>query len=107
MRLDLALCESGAVDPAAREVVGRDSELATLDEFVASSHTLRALALPGRPGIGKTTLWEATIDAAQQRGLLVLSARPSDAEAQHSFAAYTREELETAFRPKRRGLARA
>lgn len=75
------------MDSAASEVVGRDSELATLHEFVGSGHSLRALALTGRPGIGKTTLWEAGIDAAQRRGLLVLSARPSDAEAQHSFAA--------------------
>lgn len=48
---------------------------------------MRALVLTGAPGIGKTTLWEAGVDAARQDGLHVLSASPSDGEAQLSFAA--------------------
>ena len=43
--------------------------------------------LTGWPGIGKTTLWEAGVDAARGDGLRVLSARPSDAEARLVFGA--------------------
>ena len=46
-----------------------------------------ALVLTGGPGIGKTTLWEAGVAAARERGLRVLSARASGAEARLSFAA--------------------
>ncbi len=69
-------------------VVGRESELAELEGFVehSSGHTL---VLVGEPGIGKTTLWQAGVDAARARGLRVLAARPSGAEAQASFAGLT------------------
>ena len=43
--------------------------------------------LEGGAGIGKTTLWEAAVDAARRRGRRVLSTRPSEAEAHLSFAA--------------------
>ncbi len=42
--------------------------------------------LTDEPGIGKTTLWEAAIDAARERGIRVVSTRASGAEAQLSFA---------------------
>jgi DNA-binding CsgD family transcriptional regulator len=67
-------------------VVGREPELAALHAFLADPGT-RALVLTGGAGIGKTTLWEAGIAAARERGLRVLSARPSDAEAQLAFTA--------------------
>jgi DNA-binding NarL/FixJ family response regulator len=65
-------------------IVGRESELALLQEFFASER--QAFVLTGGPGIGKTTLWEAGLEFAAERGLRVLRARPSDAEAQLSFA---------------------
>jgi len=43
--------------------------------------------LTGEPGTGKTTLWEAGLALAQQRGLRVLAARGSGAETQLSSAA--------------------
>ena len=43
------------------------------------------LVLIGAPGIGKTTLWEASIEAARSYDLQVLSASPGDREAQLSF----------------------
>ena len=43
--------------------------------------------LNGEAGIGKTTLWEAGVDAARERGMRVLVARASGAEARLSFAA--------------------
>ena len=77
-----------ATSVGAAGVVGRESELAVLDEFVedSSRHTL---LLIGEPGIGKTTLWDAGVDAAREQGRRVLSARPSGAEAQASFATLT------------------
>jgi predicted ATPase len=40
-----------------------------------------ALVVAGEPGIGKTTLWLATVDQARQRGIRVLSARAAQAES--------------------------
>ena len=74
----------GAAEARA-QIVGREAELALLDEFLGSRD--QALILEGGPGIGKTTLWEAGLELAAERGLRVLRARPSDAEAQLSFAA--------------------
>jgi DNA-binding CsgD family transcriptional regulator len=70
-------------------VVGRESELSALLTMIEADATSGALLLTGEPGIGKTTLWEAGLDAARGRGLRVLSARPSDAEARLGFAALT------------------
>jgi DNA-binding CsgD family transcriptional regulator len=45
------------------------------------------LVLAGGPGIGKTALWEAGVDAARRQGAAVISARPSEPETQLSFVA--------------------
>jgi len=71
------------------EIVGRDVELGMLDGFLRSTAPPRGFVLAGGPGIGKTTLWEAGLDAARARGMHVLAARGSGAEAQLSFAALT------------------
>ena len=68
-------------------VVGREAELAVLSDFAGVGARNRALVLAGEAGIGKTTLWEAGIELARDRGLRVLLARPSGAEARLSFAA--------------------
>jgi DNA-binding CsgD family transcriptional regulator len=73
-----------AVAPGLR-VVGREAELGLLERFLGE-HAARALTLTGAPGIGKTTVWAASIAAAEDRGLRVLSARPAEAEAKLSFA---------------------
>jgi hypothetical protein len=67
-------------------LVGREPELARLREFLAGGGPLRTLLLAGGPGIGKTALWEAGIGEARALGLRVVAARPSGAEARHSFA---------------------
>lgn len=36
-----------------------------------------ALLIDGEPGIGKTTLWLAAVEQAQERGFHVLSTRPA------------------------------
>jgi DNA-binding CsgD family transcriptional regulator len=76
-----------ATREARARVVGRESELGVLDRFLDDVSSGRSLVLTGGPGIGKTTLWEAALHDAGERGLRVLSARASTAEAQLSFAA--------------------
>ncbi len=76
-----------AVPRASRiELVGREAEVAEIGGFLSAGSPAGFL-LVGGPGIGKTSLWEAGVDAAREGGLRVLAARPTDAEAQHSFAA--------------------
>ncbi len=58
-----------------------------LEALLASDGTPRALVLTGGPGVGKTSLWEAGVEAARDRGLCVLRASGSGAETQLSFAA--------------------
>ncbi|HEY7076863.1 MAG TPA: AAA family ATPase [Solirubrobacteraceae bacterium] len=64
-------------------IVGRDHELAALRELAPG----RPVLLTGEPGIGKTTLWEAGVGAARERGRRALVARPTAAEARLPFAA--------------------
>jgi len=45
-----------------------------------------ALVFAGEPGIGKTTLWRATVELEKSRGCHVLTAQPAEAEAQLAFA---------------------
>ena len=68
-------------------MIGREPELERLGAFVSGGFTPTALVLDGEPGIGKTTLWEAGIAAARERGVAVRVARAGEAEAQLSFAA--------------------
>lgn len=67
-------------------VVGREPELATLHTFISSADSSTALLITGDAGMGKTTIWEAGLVLAREQGFRVLSARPSDAEAQVGFA---------------------
>ena len=69
------------------EVIGRDEELAALGEFLSSPPAAPSgFALVGEAGCGKTTLWRAGIEAARERGFLVLDASPTEAETRLSFA---------------------
>jgi DNA-binding CsgD family transcriptional regulator len=69
------------------EIVGRDAELAAVRELMARADGgPSALLLEGDAGIGKSTLWLAGIEAAEQHGHRVLSARPAEAEAQLALA---------------------
>ena len=53
----------------AREVVGRDEELAVVRDFLAAVDRLpSALLIEGEAGIGKTTLWSAGIAVAAEHG---------------------------------------
>ncbi|HZQ98128.1 MAG TPA: AAA family ATPase [Chloroflexota bacterium] len=67
-------------------IVGREAELAVLDDFLTSDQSARALVLSGAAGIGKTTLWEVGLRLAQRRRFRVLAARPGETEVGMSFA---------------------
>lgn len=84
-----------------RAPIGREEELAAIGSFLSEAGSRRALLLEGTPGVGKTTLWQAAVDAARSGGFRVLVARPSSAEASLSFAALTDllEEVDTAELP--------
>jgi DNA-binding CsgD family transcriptional regulator/tetratricopeptide (TPR) repeat protein len=70
------------------KIVGRDQELHAAAAFLARvAGGSSALILAGEPGIGKTTVWEETVQRARDRGCLVLSARPAEAEAKLAYAA--------------------
>jgi DNA-binding CsgD family transcriptional regulator len=69
------------------DIVGRQAELRAVAGFLDSVDTRpAALLLEGEAGIGKTTLWLATVEQARGRGFHVLMARPAAAEAVLSYA---------------------
>ena len=68
-------------------MIGREGELRLVESFLdAAGPGARGLLLEGEPGIGKTTIWQAALDAAAGRGYAVLVTRPSEAEARLPFA---------------------
>jgi DNA-binding CsgD family transcriptional regulator len=68
-------------------IAGRDAELASLRDFVGSvSGGAVALVLEGEAGMGKTTLWRAAVEHAEEAGLTVLQAEPVESETALSFA---------------------
>lgn len=77
---------AGSTRRVDKEIVGRDAELAVVHGLLERGEDTRALVITGDAGIGKTTLWEAGLIVARQRGFRVLSTRASSAEAQLSFA---------------------
>ena len=63
------------------EIVGREEDRASVEAFVGrAAGGAAALVLEGEAGIGKSTLWLAGVELARERGLLVLSSRPAEAE---------------------------
>ena len=96
-------------------IVGRDVELASVHAFLASvTEGASALVLEGEAGVGKTTLWTAGMAEAEERGMLILRARPAESETTLSFSAIgdlldgvLDEALEQLPAGQRRALARA
>ena len=66
--------------------VGREQELAAIDEFLLALGACGAVVVEGEPGIGKTTVWQATVENAEARGLRVLGAAPAQSEAELAFS---------------------
>ena len=57
---------------SAAEVIGREDELGSIEAFLGELRP-RVLVIAGEPGIGKTILWEAGVDAARGRSHRVLA----------------------------------
>ena len=63
------------------DVIGREPELGLVSGFLDRSVEGSAgFVIEGEPGIGKSTLWLTVVAAARERGLLVVSSRPAEAE---------------------------
>jgi DNA-binding CsgD family transcriptional regulator len=79
-------------------IVGRERELREVDALLLDAAT-RALVIEGEPGIGKTAVWRAAVERAEEAGLRVLSCAPVEAEAKLSYAAVADlvDELADAF----------
>jgi DNA-binding CsgD family transcriptional regulator len=96
-------------------LVGRDDELAALLGLLgAPEGSFAAAVVVGEAGIGKTTLSLQVAELAEARGYLVLSTRPSEAEARFSFVGLAdliggviSEVLPQLPRPQRRALEAA
>ncbi|MGX5697787.1 ATP-binding protein, partial [Agromyces soli] len=70
-----------------RRVFGRHDERERIHDLLGSAAPgPRGLLFVGDPGIGKSTLFRAAVDAASGRGMTVLSCRPSPADTQLDYA---------------------
>ena len=68
-------------------VVSRPEEGRAVAAFLDAAATGPAcLVAEGEPGIGKTTLCLSAVDVAEERGFLVLSAHPAEAESVLAYA---------------------
>src|SRR5262249_46325892 len=77
----------GRLMSPALEVVGRESEIDSVHDFLeAVPGGPIGLLIEGEIGIGKTTLWREGIAEAGERGLRVLASRPVEAEIALPFA---------------------
>jgi DNA-binding NarL/FixJ family response regulator len=71
----------------ASEIVGRQGELAEVDEFLALALSEpRTLVIAGEAGIGKTRIWKEALERARAHGTRVLVSRPSGADVTLAFA---------------------
>jgi DNA-binding CsgD family transcriptional regulator len=98
------------LSPAA--LVARGGELDAIKSLLTREEGfVRAMVLEGEPGVGKTSLWEQGLVWGRERGLRVLVARASEAEAELPFAGIidlldgiADEELEAVPAPQLRAL---
>ena len=69
-------------------VFGRQSELEEIERFLeAVDGGGSRLLMSGQAGIGKTTLWNAGVQSANEHGYRVVTARPTEVETGLAFAA--------------------
>lgn len=87
-------------------VFGRQGELDVIERFLdgLAGEGSRLVLLSGQAGIGKTTLWNAGIQSANDRGYRVVTARPTEVETGLAFAALG--DLRPTARPANAGSAR-
>jgi DNA-binding CsgD family transcriptional regulator len=71
-------------------VVGREEELGAVEEVLrAVTQGPTAILIEGEAGIGKTTVWNAGLEAARRAGLRTLVSQGSGAEVKLGYAALT------------------
>jgi DNA-binding CsgD family transcriptional regulator len=71
----------------AASVVGRDEPLDQLGRFVrAIAERPGGVVVGGEAGIGKSTLWQAVVDAARSRGYEVLTSQPAESESALAYS---------------------
>jgi DNA-binding CsgD family transcriptional regulator len=68
------------------EIVGRDKELQAVSSFLEEGARPGALLIQGDPGIGKTTLWRAAVEAAGELSHEVLRASPAERESTFAYS---------------------
>jgi DNA-binding CsgD family transcriptional regulator len=69
------------------QIVGRDESLAELERFIrAVAGGPACVSIEGEAGIGKTTLWQAAVDAAADEGYRLLVSRPVEAETALAYS---------------------
>jgi DNA-binding CsgD family transcriptional regulator len=74
---------SGVTD----DIVGREQELQRLSAFIAATDRLPVgCVIRGEAGVGKSTLWRATVRLAEDAGYRVLTCRPAGAEVRLSHS---------------------
>jgi DNA-binding CsgD family transcriptional regulator len=98
--------------PTTSPLLGRELELGVLEDFVcAGAAGARSLVLEGPAGIGKTSVWQAGLEAARSQGVTVLVSRPAVEDVGLGFAGLADlldgvqfESLVGVSAPKRRAL---
>jgi DNA-binding CsgD family transcriptional regulator len=80
----------GGAVPAGRRLVGRERELDLLDAALdgVGSGVSGVVELLGEPGIGKSSLLDAMVAAAEARGHLVFAGRAAEFEAGQPFGVF-------------------
>ncbi len=79
----------GAVRVSA-DVIGRQIELEAVDRFVERlRHGPASLVIHGEAGIGKTAIWRAAVDRAQEGGAIVLRSAPAESERELTLGGLT------------------
>jgi DNA-binding CsgD family transcriptional regulator len=70
------------LEPLSSSVIGRAAELDGLERLIERArHGAAGAVIVGEAGIGKTTVWEAGVARARERGFRTLVSRPSRADA--------------------------
>ena len=68
------------------EIVGRDAELGAIEQWLESPQSA-TLLIEGEAGIGKTTLWRATVARAKELHRRVLVTTPTESETRFPYSA--------------------